>query len=74
MVSQFIDAPTKRHLEVVTQILYYLKSTLGKGLLFKENDQQGVECYADADWASLIKDIKSTTQLLCIAQEYGEMW
>jgi hypothetical protein len=34
VVSQFMHFPREPHIEVVYRILLYLKSSLGKGLLF----------------------------------------
>ncbi|KAL3813205.1 hypothetical protein ACJIZ3_014473 [Penstemon smallii] len=59
-VSQFMHSPNEEHLEAVFQILRYLKSTPGKGLLFKKNEKRGVEVYTDADWAGAI-DKRSTS-------------
>ena len=39
VVSQFMHAPKGEHLEVVYKILKYLKKTLGRGLLFKKDEQ-----------------------------------
>ena len=48
-------------MEAVTRILKYLKSSLGKGLMFSKNDHLEVEGYTDADWAGNISDRKSTS-------------
>ena len=37
MVSQFMHNPSEDHMGAVIQILRYLKSSLGKGLLFSKN-------------------------------------
>ena len=43
-------------------ILRYLKSTLGKGILFTKNvDCQSVDAYSDANWAGAIDDRRSTS-------------
>ncbi|RVW73403.1 Retrovirus-related Pol polyprotein from transposon RE1 [Vitis vinifera] len=61
VVSQFMHSPYEKHLEVVYQILRYLKSTPGKGLFFMKNEQRGVEAYTDVDWFGLVTDRRSTT-------------
>ena len=39
-------------MNVVMSILRYMKSALGKGILFTKNvDCQSVDAYSDADWA-----------------------
>lgn len=49
------------HLEAVYRILRYLKSCLGKGLLFRKGDTRTVEAYTDVDWVGSIIDRKSTS-------------
>ncbi|XP_062118782.1 uncharacterized mitochondrial protein AtMg00810-like [Humulus lupulus] len=61
MVSQFIHCPYKEHLEVTYRILRYLKSILGKGLLFKRGSSISVEVFTDANWPGSITDRKSTS-------------
>ena len=51
---------TKRHLEVAYHILMYLKGILGKGLLFKKNQDRGISGYADLDWAGSSENSRST--------------
>ncbi|XP_038885896.1 secreted RxLR effector protein 161-like [Benincasa hispida] len=60
LVSQFMQAPYVRHMEAVTQILRYLKSTPGKGLMFRKNDRRCIEAYTYSDWAGSVTDRKST--------------
>ena len=53
--------PRTGHLEVVYQILRYLKGTPGKGLWFRANRHLNLEGYYDADWASSRDDRRSTS-------------
>ena len=46
-----MHSPYEEHLDIVFQILRYLKSTLGKGLFFKKGDQMTIEVYTNVDWA-----------------------
>jgi hypothetical protein len=41
--------PRTGHIEVVYQILRYLKGTPGKGLWFRKNQNLDLEGYCDAD-------------------------
>ena len=56
-----MHSPYEEHLEVVYQILRYLKSTPGKELYFRKNEQHGVEAYINIDWAGSVTDKRSTT-------------
>ncbi|RVW12495.1 Copia protein [Vitis vinifera] len=47
-------------MDALLRILGYLKSTLGKCLLFSKNNHLRVEAYTDADWTSFITDRRST--------------
>ena len=62
IVSQFMHNPEEQHINAVMRILRYLKSVLGKGVLFTKNvDCQSVDAYSDVDWAGAIDDIRSTS-------------
>lgn len=65
LVSQFMHSPREEHQEVVYRIPRYLKSSPGKGLFFKKNEQRSVEAYTDADWAGSSID-RRTTSGYCI--------
>ena len=50
VVSQYMHNPGEQHMNPVIHILRYLKSALGKGILFTKNiDHQSIELYTDAD-------------------------
>ncbi|XP_022850776.1 uncharacterized protein LOC111372627 [Olea europaea var. sylvestris] len=51
VVSQFMHSPSKDHMDAVTRILRYLKSSAGRGLMFSKNDHLKVDGYIDVDWA-----------------------
>nr|KYP46490.1 Copia protein [Cajanus cajan] len=53
--------PRERHMQAVDKILQYLKSSPGKGLLFKREDTLTMKIYTDADYAGSITDRKSTS-------------
>jgi hypothetical protein len=61
VVSRYMHDPKTGHMEVVYQILRYLKGTLGKGLWFRKNKNLDLEGYYDADWASNRDDRRSTS-------------
>ena len=61
LVSQFMHNPSKDHMNVVIRILCYLKSSLGRGLMFRKYDHLNVEEHSDADWAGS-SDRKSTSR------------
>ena len=60
-ISQFMDKPTKVHWDAAMMVLRYLKSSPGKGLLFKRNPSLDVVAYTDADYAGSVEDRKSTS-------------
>ena len=54
--------PGEQHMKAVIQILRYLKSNLGKGILFFKNENySNIEVYTDADWAGSASDRRSTS-------------
>ena len=48
-------------MDAVIRIMWYLKSSTGKGLMFTKNNHVQVEGYTDADWAGDITNRKSTS-------------
>lgn len=61
VVSFFMHDPRKRHLQAVNKFFQYLKTSPGRGLLFKRNEKLEMEVYHDADYAGLVIDRKSTS-------------
>ena len=49
VISQFMHVPRTPHLEATFRILRYLKSALGRSLLFSNNGHIRVEVYSDVD-------------------------
>jgi len=62
VISQFMHSSSEEHMKVVTRILRYLKSSPGKGILFKKGKNLKIEGYTDADWAGSIKNRRSTSR------------
>ena len=61
LVSQFMQAPRKPHLDAARRILRYVKSTLQYGLFYETGVQIQLHGYTDADWAGSISDRRSTS-------------
>ncbi|KAL0561215.1 hypothetical protein IC582_001637 [Cucumis melo] len=61
VVSQFMQAPYEKHMEVVNRILRYLKNTPGKGLMFRKTNRKTIEAYTDSDWVGSVVNRKSTS-------------
>ena len=64
LVSQFMQAPRKPHLDAARHILRYVKTTLQYGLFYEAGCPIQVHGYIDADWASSIFDRRSTSGLM----------
>ncbi|XP_057452687.1 secreted RxLR effector protein 161-like [Lotus japonicus] len=60
VVSQYMHNPGEQHMNAVMRILRYLKSALGKGILFTKHTYCCIIAYTDADWAGSIDDRRST--------------
>ncbi|XP_020525382.1 uncharacterized protein LOC110007613 [Amborella trichopoda] len=61
LVSQFMRDPRTRHLEAVDKILRYLKSSPGRVIWMKNNNNIDICGYFDADWVGNPNDRRSTT-------------
>jgi len=52
VVSQYMNNPGEKHMNVVMHILRYLKSAPRRGILFtKDTHYQDIKVYIDADYA-----------------------
>lgn len=45
LISQFMHAPYKEHLDAVTRIIKYLKGSPGRGIFFKKGESHEDETY-----------------------------
>ena len=61
MLSQFMHSPGQEHFDAAYRIPRYLKGTLGKGLMFRKQDNLQIEVYSNADWAGSSIDRRSTS-------------
>ena len=59
LASQFMHSPTLVHWEIVKRILRYLKGSVGRGIIMKNNGSNHILAYIDADWAGNALDRKS---------------
>lgn len=56
-----MHTPREIHLQAAYKVLHYLKSTHGKGIIFKRNGRIDLEAYTDEDWAGSLVDRRSTS-------------
>ena len=61
VISQFMHDPRELHLQAAYRVLYYLKTHLGKEILFKKTSNIALEIYTDVDFARSLLDMQSTT-------------
>ncbi|XP_068304379.1 uncharacterized mitochondrial protein AtMg00810-like [Pyrus communis] len=61
LVSQFMHAPNTDHMKIVHRVLRYLKGSIGRGILMRNNGHTQISGYTDADWAGNSLDRKSIT-------------
>ncbi|KAH9656898.1 reverse transcriptase Ty1/copia-type domain-containing protein [Citrus sinensis] len=62
VVSQFMHNLGEQHMKAIMRILKYLKSNLGKEIIFSKNeDYNNIKVYTDVDWAGLVSDRCSTS-------------
>ncbi|CAN6725637.1 unnamed protein product [Malus baccata var. baccata] len=61
LVSQFMHSPTMDHLKIVYCVLHYLKGSIGRGIIMRNNSHTHISGYTDADWAGNSLDRRFTT-------------
>ena len=61
MLSRFMHAPRKPHMEVVLCVLRYLKSNLGQGLFFPSHNDLSLRAFSNSDWVGCPISHRSTT-------------
>ncbi|XP_028948069.1 uncharacterized mitochondrial protein AtMg00810-like [Malus domestica] len=61
LVSQFMHALSMDDMKIVHRVLRYLKGSIGKGILMRNNNHTHISGYIDADWAGNALDRKSIT-------------
>jgi len=66
--------PRERHLQVVNIIIQYLKTSPGKGLLFKKGEKLSMKVYTDVNYARSIVDRRSTTDYCMFLGENLVTW
>ena len=60
LISQFMHCSTEDHMQDVRRILCYLKTTPGKGILFKAGTNLDITGYTGADYEGSLVDKRST--------------
>ncbi|XP_019104306.1 uncharacterized mitochondrial protein AtMg00810-like [Beta vulgaris subsp. vulgaris] len=61
VISRIMQKPMKRHLEVVHQILRYVKGTIDYGIMYHNDKEFEFVGYCDADYAGDFDIRRSTT-------------
>ena len=60
-VSQFMQTLYEENMEAINRIMRYLKTTPGKGLMFRKTDKRCIEDYTESNWTWSIINRKSTS-------------
>ncbi|MCO5614224.1 hypothetical protein L7F22_068504 [Adiantum nelumboides] len=60
-VERYKAKPCKSHLDVVRQIMRYVKATVNYGMFYEKNAKLYLYGYTDADWAGDFMDRRSTS-------------
>jgi len=61
ILSRFMHAPRKPHMEAAMRILRYLKNNPGQGLFFSSQNDLSLRAFCDSDWGGCPISRKSTT-------------
>ena len=72
MLSQFLEHPTKAHLEWAKHVLRYLKGTKSQSLNFRKSTGVKLQGFSDSDWGNL-EDRKSVSGYCFIMNTNSDM-
>ncbi|CAL2225396.1 unnamed protein product [Prunus armeniaca] len=61
VLSRFMHAPRKPHMEAALRILRYLKKSPGQGILLSSQNDLTLRAFCDSDWAGCPNTRRSTT-------------
>jgi hypothetical protein len=61
VLSRFMHAPRKPHMEAALRVLHYLKGAPGQGLFFSSQTDLSLLAFCDSDWAGCPMTRRSTT-------------
>ena len=61
-------------MNVVNRILAYLKSSLGKGIMFSKHGHLDIDDYIDSDFVGSRLDRKSTSRYVSFVGVRNKMW
>jgi len=61
VLSRFMHAPRKPHMEAALRVLRYLKGAPGQGLFFSSQNGMSLRAFCDSDWAGCPMTRRSTT-------------
>nr|GEZ14680.1 uncharacterized mitochondrial protein AtMg00810-like [Tanacetum cinerariifolium] len=59
MCARYQAKPTKKHLEVLKRVFWYLKGTINWGLWYPKDTAMALTAYADADHADKMADVNA---------------
>jgi hypothetical protein len=61
VLTQFMHAPRKPHIEAALRVLHYLKGAPGQGLFLSSQNGMSLRAFCDSDWAGCPMTGRSTT-------------
>ena len=61
VLSRFMHAPRKPHMEATLRVLRYLKGAPSQGLFFSSQNGMSLRAFCDSDWAGCPMTRRSTT-------------
>ncbi|XP_019168354.1 PREDICTED: uncharacterized protein LOC109164055 [Ipomoea nil] len=60
-LSQFVDAPTDKHMRAAHRVLRYIKQAPGQGIFFPRTEAMQLNVFSDSDWATCSETRRSIT-------------
>lgn len=74
LVSQYMEKPSKMHLNAARRILRYVKGTIDYDVFYKRANDVGFVGYTDSDYVGDIDDRKSTYNYVFMLNHGAISW
>nr|GEZ59720.1 putative RNA-directed DNA polymerase [Tanacetum cinerariifolium] len=74
LLSRYMEAPTKQHVEAMKRVLRYIQGTSSFGVCYKKKGSDQLVAFSDSDYASDYDNRRSTSGYVCFLSGAAVAW